>query len=223
MKPNTLTVLFLLKILIAVINPFVSAQIVYTDIKPDVTTSGTYNLDLNNDGTIDFVITHTSKTVNGSKKCKGQTAINQYINITPLDHNEVLDTAANVRKMPANKTIDASASSWKNTSNQLMISSESKCTLFCWWDCYYVMLPTSNGEWYPHAEDGFLGLKIVNGGHSYFGWARLSISDNDSGFTVKDYAFNSTADKAIIAGAKVTGVPGNRTHSKCYSVFLCGK
>jgi hypothetical protein len=43
------------------------AQIVYTDL-PDVTSSGTYNLDLNNDGTIDFVIQHTSSTVTGKGK-----------------------------------------------------------------------------------------------------------------------------------------------------------
>ena len=53
MRPNKLTVLFLLIILTAMIDQFVSAQIVYTDIKPDVTTSGTYDLDLNNDGTLD--------------------------------------------------------------------------------------------------------------------------------------------------------------------------
>ena len=69
MKPNKLTVLFLL-IILTVINPFVNAQIVYTDVNPDVTSSGSYNLDLNNDGAIDFVIAHTSKAVKGSGKCK---------------------------------------------------------------------------------------------------------------------------------------------------------
>src|SRR4030095_13619601 len=67
-----------------------NAQIVYTDVSPDVTSSGTYNLDLNNDGTIDFVIQHTSKTVNGSGKCKGQKAINQYIKVSPFNNNQVL-------------------------------------------------------------------------------------------------------------------------------------
>jgi len=71
------------------------------------------------------------------------------------------------------------------------------------------MFPTSNGQWYPNAEDGFLGLRLIYEGHSYFGWLRLNISNSDSGFTVKDYAFNSTADKVIIAGqssAKYLGI-----------------
>src|SRR5580765_740740 len=98
MKPNKLTILLLI-ILSAVINQFVNAQIVYTDVNPDVTTSGTYNLDLNNDGTTDFVIKYTSKSVIGTGNCKGQTATNQYIKVTPLHNNQVLDTETNARRM----------------------------------------------------------------------------------------------------------------------------
>jgi hypothetical protein len=33
-----------------------NAQIVYTDVNPDTTIDGSYNLDLNNDGTADFIL-----------------------------------------------------------------------------------------------------------------------------------------------------------------------
>ena len=65
MKPNKLTILLLI-VLSAVINQFVNAQIVFTDVNPDVTTPGTYHLDLNNDSTTDFVIRYISESVKGS-------------------------------------------------------------------------------------------------------------------------------------------------------------
>ena len=44
-------------VILVMIKQLVSAQIVYTDVSPNITFSGSYNLDLNNDGTIDFVST----------------------------------------------------------------------------------------------------------------------------------------------------------------------
>src|SRR5262245_3641196 len=189
MKPNKLTTLFLFITFNLVIQKFSTAQIVYTDVNPDVTSSGTYNLDLNKDGTIDFVIHHTSKSVKGSGKCKGQTATNQYINVTPLNNSEVLDTGKNARMLSPNATIDASAKSWGGIASQVMVSFELTCTYFCFWEsCAYQFLPNNNykGEWYPGTEDNFLGLKLTYGGHSYFGWLRMNISEGDVGFIIKD-------------------------------------
>jgi len=180
------------------------AQIVYTDL-PDVTSSGAYNLDLNNDGTIDFVIEHTSSTVTGKGSCKGQTGTNHYIKISPLNNNQVLDTGANPKRMLANIIINNTQSSWSSQANQVMISYEPKCTYWCFWDqCRYSMLSIGNGQWHPSMEDGFLGLRLNYGGHSYFGWARINVSDGGVSFTIKAYAFNSNADQAIFAGQSST-------------------
>ena len=189
-----------------------NAQIVYTDVNPGITSSGTYNLDLNNDGTIDFVIQHTSSTVTGKGNCKGQTGTNQYIKVTPLNNNQVLDTGANPKRMLANIIINNTQSSWSSQANQVIISYEPKCTYWCYWDqCGYSMLPLVNGQWYPSMEDGYLGLRLNYGGHSYFGWVRINISEGGVSFTIKEYAFNSNADQAIIAGQSSTEYLGIST------------
>ena len=181
-----------------------NAQIVYTDVNPDITTSGSYNLDLNNDGIIDFVIQHTSGTVNGKGNCKGQSAISHYIKVTPLNNNQVLDTGGNPKRMFASSIINSTQSSWSSQANQLMISYEPKCTYFCFWgQCYYTLMPTANGQWLTPVEDGFLGLRLNYGGHSYFGWVRIDISRISYGaenFTIEEYAIKSNADQAILAG-----------------------
>ena len=61
MKPNNITRLLLVITLTAILQQFANAQIVYEDVNPDVTSSGTYNLDVNNNGTVDFVIQHRSR------------------------------------------------------------------------------------------------------------------------------------------------------------------
>ena len=61
-----------------------NAQIVYTDVNPDVTyntNGGVYALDLNNDGITDFDITFTTATISAGT--------NKYIRITPLGANKV--------------------------------------------------------------------------------------------------------------------------------------
>jgi hypothetical protein len=187
----------------------VNAQIVYTDVNPDVTTSGTYNLDLNNDGTIDFVIAHTSIPVKGTGKCKKQKANDEYIKVTPLNGNQVLDTGINARMLALNQTIDASVTIWGSSIDQILYTGEHKCAQFCVWGyCSYNFYPFGTGEWAPGVEDGFLGLRLIYGGHSYFGWVRIGISPwtngSVNGFTPKDYAFNSQPDKAILAGQSST-------------------
>jgi hypothetical protein len=178
-----------------------NAQIVYSDVNPDLTTSGSYNLDLNNDGIVDFVITHTSKSVKSSGKCKGQTGTNQYIKVTPLSNNKVADAGTNARKMATNQTIDANVTSWGSNIDQVMFSSEFSCAYHCFYGgCGYYFWPTNKGEWYPANEDGFLGLRLISGGHTYYGWVRMNISSAGSAFIVKDYAYNGTAGQAILAG-----------------------
>lgn len=184
-----------------------NSQIVYTDVNPDVTSSGTYNLDLNNDATIDFIIKHTSTIVQSSGHCQGQgSGTNHYFKISPSNNRAVVDytdylgntTAA---KMAANATIDASTLTWNSQNNQVMTSSVWGCNYFCANNgCGYSWGTSVIGQWYDRVADGFLGLRLISGGHTYYGWVRMNISSDGSAFIVKDYAYNSTADQAILAG-----------------------
>ena len=85
-----------------------NAQIVYTDVNPDATSSDTYNLDLNNDGTIDFVVKHTTGKTITSSTCTG-TRTNHYIKVSPSNNCQVVDyDGSNAAKMKPNAIIDAS-------------------------------------------------------------------------------------------------------------------
>jgi hypothetical protein len=48
----------------------------------------------------------------------------------------------------------------------------------------------------------YLGLKLISGGHIYYGWARLSYSSYSGFLFLFDYAYNSIPDQPILAGQK---------------------
>src|SRR5437762_538264 len=52
------------------------------------------------------------------------------------------------------------------------------------------------------SSDGYLGLGLVKGTDTYYGWVHLSVSVsyNSVGFTVKNYAYNSVPGQPILAG-----------------------
>ena len=82
-----------------------NAQIVYTDVIPDSTSTGTYDLDLNNDGTNDFVITYSTQTT----FCPPSYGPNSSIRVTPLGTNQVACYSASyATKMALNETINDS-------------------------------------------------------------------------------------------------------------------
>jgi len=61
------------------------------------------------------------------------------------------------------------------------------------------------GNW-SGKSDKYLGLRLDDGGDSYYGWARRDVEDNNHEFTIKDYAVQGTADVAIEAGQTGTAV-----------------
>lgn len=61
-------------------------------------------------------------------------------------------------------------------------------------------LGTSLGFW-PGAVDKYLALKLVVGTNSYYGWARFDVLASAGSFTIKDYAYESTANTCIQTGA----------------------
>ena len=198
MKYSTLKNLSVIILLIGGIFSFPSnAQIVYTDVNPDATSSGTYNLDLNNDGTTDFVIKHTSGSGTSSNTCSG-TKTNHYIKISPSNNRQVADyNGNNATKMVPNAGINASTLTWSSHNNQVMISYDRWECLCGYYGCYWSA--STGGQWYG-ADDGFLGLRIISGTHSYYGWVQINISADGSTFTIKDYAYNSAPDQGIFAG-----------------------
>ena len=124
MKKNLLKQISALIITAMLFSASANAQIVYTDVNPDTTVtcstppcSNSYNLDLNNDGTNDFVINHSF----GFAGCAFGRAYQNYIWVTPLATNQVVGYSGfSATKMTPNAIINATVLTWNDSVNQSM-------------------------------------------------------------------------------------------------------
>ena len=195
MKTKNLFPLVIIIFLFSVMSLRTVAQIVYTDI-PDLTSPSSnaafnYNLDLNNDGIVDFVITHYTVKITG---CHGGKKTDQFITISPNGGNQVLSYGAStpywVIKLNVNNIITPTSLTWWSSANQVISKSYYNCDPFSGrWE----FIPGTN--W----VDQYVGLKLIVNGSAFYGWLRMS-SIGASEFTIKDYAYDSTPDHSIIAG-----------------------
>lgn len=165
----------------------INAQIVYTDVNPDVSVScstipctSTYPLDLNNDGITDFNIIASYTSVSCFPSGSGQ---KKQVSVSAQNGNKVV-----LNMMNANDTIGSNLS-FSLTSGILR-------TLTLSFTC-----PTSSGNW-TTTSDHYLGLQLSIGSSVYYGWARLNVYVTPGGphFNVKDYAYNTVANQIILAG-----------------------
>ncbi len=159
------------------------AQVMYTDVNPDQTFTNngdSYNLDLNGDATIDFTINLTVSS--GVYK----------VGITNAGSNQNMGSGSTAAgwNYPLALSYGASIGSagpWQS-------GASNASALFS-----YYGSSSTYGLW-GGATDKYLGLKFDIGGNTHYGWARLDVAANGSSFTIKDYAYESTADSNIVAG-----------------------
>ncbi len=166
-----------------------NAQIVYTDVVPDaiISGSGSYSLDLNNDGAGNFTLTVGS----GITHCGFYEGHESSADATSEGESKIAKSGNYPTALHELEVIDNSLT-WSGFSYQILRFVESGTFSFC---------NLSYGNW-SGLNDHYLGLKMVSSGKTYYGWARLSV--NVSAFaasiTIKDYAFNSNPDSSILAG-----------------------
>ena len=177
-----------------------NAQIVYTDVNPDVTyntNGGVYALDLNNDGITDFDITFTTATISAGT--------NKYIRITPLGANKVGNDLSYPypSALSLNTLIDSGSFTWLGSANQHLISRL--------WFQPPLGLPVwqKRGNW-NGASNKYVPLQLDLSSQKIYGWARLDAATDAASFTVKDYAYNSIPNQPILAGQTIaTGIIEN--------------
>ncbi len=179
-----------------------NAQIVYTDVNPDTTVkcmspnfpcNKSYNLDLNNDGTIDFKLYSAWYT----SPCLINTTKEVYISSQSGNGFYTL-------VMNANDVIDSNLVF--STSNVILRSITSDGSLV-WNSCM-----SSSGSAFA---DRYLGLQLIVGANIYYGWVRLDVGVIDhplilAQIILKDYAYNTIPNQPILAGQTVaTGIVEN--------------
>jgi hypothetical protein len=181
---------FLAGTLITTVNA-AKAQTVYTDIIPDSTVNtdgGTFNLDLNNDGTFDFTFFETHNPGGSSTSSYTKTGI------SPLGSNAIAGSVSGAYIYPfamnSGDTVKASLT-WNIGSNQSMGS---------YWGGV-----APYGNWLG-LNDKYVGLKLDVAGNIYYGWARLDVDATGSAFTIKDYAYMNSIDQEIVIGATSVGI-----------------
>ncbi|MEO8149644.1 MAG: T9SS type A sorting domain-containing protein [Bacteroidia bacterium] len=176
-----------------------TAQIIYTDVNPDTTLScfggsctKSYNLDLNNDGTVDFTL-YTSAL---GDTCPGHTRRRVYVNSQSGNATVTL-------MMNANDLIDNNLAFNASIGT---LRSNTKPPGLVWTSC-----SVGWGSW-TSTSDHYLGLQLTVGPSTYYGWVRLNVAIYLQGpgvvsFIVKDYAYNSIPNQPILAGQTVaTGI-----------------
>ncbi|MFI5219728.1 MAG: T9SS type A sorting domain-containing protein [Bacteroidia bacterium] len=200
--------LYTLLIVLVLLTAAAKAQIIYTDLVPDISDTCVFNyggscnhvnnFDLNNDGNDDFGIT-VYNTFHSGVWCNSQYYSYSEIGISavPLDSNEIAIANGNSAiQFNLSDTI-GSLQSWVNSGTLL-----SK-TIYFYFPC-----PNPGGIFYGN---GHLGLKLVKNGLDYFGWIRLNVNPNTPSYyscTIYDFAFNNAPGQFILAGDTGSGSTG---------------
>ena len=165
-----------------------NAQIVYTDptdltVDDDADANGfsAVPLDLNNDLTVDFIVAARDTTVTGSRYRFTVAApygtASAIAGETPSGYDYAL-------ALTSGDMID-NMLNWIAATNTM---------------AYNVDSANPYNENWNGVTDKYLGLQFTVGGNTHYGWARLDVQAIGDVFTLKDYAYNSTADQGIEAG-----------------------
>jgi len=205
-------------LLLSVITTQAQAQIIYTDVIPDATYTGstdTCSLDLDNDGNIDFLI--VQNTVNApcpvgpSPSCAAtNTRPRSWVKITPQGTNAVVNAASFAAQLSEWQAI-APASAWNTASDQVLLNQGPPvCGVFGPQNQWACRRGGYGGAWLDSvsvASPRFLGLRFESAGSTFYGWARLSIPGNGTRFTLKDYAYHGLPEAGITAGETQCAIP----------------
>ncbi len=201
---------------LAAFAPIAGAQIVYTDLDPDVNILGsTYFLDLNNDGDKEFYIFQNHFV--GTDIVYSMDAV--MVNFYDDDNNKFLidlfpfgTSYFNlVLALNQGDTIDNNQTIWDSHG---MLNAQGT----------HESLPLDLGHW-RGVSDKYIGFRFHIGSNVHYGWARLSVNAGASFATIKDYAYNSDPDSInsfILAGQTIVGL-NNHSADNEFNVYSFNK
>jgi hypothetical protein len=167
------------------------AKVVYTPAHQVIKQNGVYNLDLNHDGTVDFLIQELD---NG-----GYASSNALLADAALG-NAVQGNKSGFRSFASALPLGASigpSQKFLTTGNKAMVS----ITHFTTGGTSYV-----RGFW-VNVLNRYLGLKFQIGSQTHYGWARVSVQRQQFNLTatLTGYAYETVPNTGIKAGQTVGG------------------
>ncbi len=161
------------------------AQILYTDVDPDITIDSTYTLEINLDGDTlnDFAIRATIGQMVGFSRFDVIEAVpignigNRIAGTTPLMYPYA-------EKLDFETPIDSSTQFLPANVEGSMSFARNETFLY-------------NDFWNEGATDKYLGFLLRKDTTWHYGWARLDVAADGKSFTLKDYAVNLTPKQGI--------------------------
>lgn len=161
-----------------------AAKVVYTPVNQVIGANGVYNLDLNHDGTVDFLIQQWNY---------GNWASNNQLLADAAVGNGVLGKRYFASVLAAGASIGPNQHFVAGESNgEVMLS----VTHFTTGGTSYV-----HGSW-ANVRNRYLGVQFKINGETHYGWARLSVQRQSFHFTatLSGYAYETIPNTAIKAG-----------------------
>ncbi len=180
------------------------AQIVYTDIDPDVTVNTFlqgYGVDFNDDNKIDLHVTLLDNV---------GVWVMMLIPDSDLDETFVVYDGEEASILEYGDDISSASSFWE-------LGSGWGGLLYGYWEN-----DGEYGNWTGVQDDKYLGIKFQLGSYYHYAWIYLSTTiydTDDMEFTIQSFAYNSVAEEGITAGDTGQGVGISEYSKKSFSVY----
>ena len=180
-------------------NTFLLAQVIYTDVNPDLTleaiNSDSYAVDFDADANIDLIIYEAEIDTNLSGFVL--TFIGAVVNT--MGSNEVVgvdslmfgSNVLLVDTIKAGEFIDGSSSYVNSSMPSVFAGAGLRVTA--------IPLGTFLGE-FQGDLDGYIGAKFNISGVTHYGWIRVNVAEDCYSLIIKDFAYESMPNTGIIAG-----------------------
>ena len=198
-----------------------NAQIIYTDQSPDYELTDAPGgdgegkvLDLDNDGINDFVLAVYSSISGGGSLFINRAGAGPYSN--SINSNGVLGFI-----MPGS-TYYVSALNFEDSidNNQNFWSYPGLYGTMVW---YSLSAQGTFGQW-DNVEDMYMGVRFIGGdGNKHYGWVRMDVVNNPIKIVLKDYAYENTPDKVILAGASISLGASSTVAINTFGIFSFDK
>ena len=186
----------------------VNAQIVYTNINPDTLLNNNgenYALDLDNNGIAEFnlsildtAIFYSSYNTQTNLQVAGATIISDITGASFVENSSYPLAIAQGDTIDGNDqfiSYPVSSSSFGAPILGLL----SYSTIDTLTGNTLAQGSATYGNFIPNQED-FIGVKFDISGNVHYGWIRVEVSSDADTLIIKDYAYESSANTAIIAG-----------------------
>lgn len=177
-------------------------EVVYTDVDPDVTVDipGTgVELDLNDDGVVDFTFFFTSTNFFYFTYWGGLNAyVVNAIFASPKNENGIaaLSEGGGAYAYPyaisSGLEIGPYAGNFMQNAYQTLVYQ-----FYAIISSFFYYPIVAAGEWIFGQADKFVGLQLQEGDSTYYGWIRLTVDPSNRAFTIKDIAYENTSDTPI--------------------------